>query len=72
MRIVGIVNLSYRVCLNMVSCLVDRYAQVAQLVEQWTENPRVGGSNPPLGTISLLIVPIVHVSTHCYPDIFGV
>jgi hypothetical protein len=26
-------------------------AQVAQLVEQWTENPRVGGSNPPLGTI---------------------
>ena len=28
------------------------YAQVAQLVEQWTENPRVGGSNPPLGTIS--------------------
>ena len=27
-------------------------AQVAQLVEQWTENPRVGGSNPPLGTTS--------------------
>jgi hypothetical protein len=26
------------------------YAQVAQLVEQRTENPRVGGSNPPLGT----------------------
>jgi hypothetical protein len=26
-------------------------AQVAQLVEQWTENPRVGGSSPPLGTI---------------------
>jgi hypothetical protein len=26
-------------------------AQVAQLVEQRTENPRVGGSNPPLGTI---------------------
>ena len=25
-------------------------AQVAQLVEQWTENPRVGGSIPPLGT----------------------
>ena len=30
------------------------YAQVAQLVEQWTENPRVGGSNPPLGTIYFL------------------
>ena len=28
-------------------------AQVAQLVEQWTENPRVGGSNPPLGTSCL-------------------
>ena len=27
-------------------------AQVAQLVEQWTENPRVGGSIPPLGTTS--------------------
>ena len=30
-------------------------AQVAQLVEQWTENPRVGGSNPPLGTIFSLL-----------------
>ncbi len=29
-------------------------AQVAQLVEQRTENPRVGGSNPPLGTIQNL------------------
>ena len=28
------------------------WAQVAQLVEQRTENPRVGGSIPPLGTIS--------------------
>tara|TARA_B100000965_G_scaffold374983_1_gene366727 strand:+ start:49 stop:402 length:354 start_codon:yes stop_codon:yes gene_type:complete len=27
------------------------HAQVAQLVEQRIENPRVGGSNPPLGTI---------------------
>jgi hypothetical protein len=26
-------------------------AQIAQLVEQRIENPRVGGSNPPLGTI---------------------
>ena len=30
-----------------------RYAQVAQSVEQRTENPRVGGSIPPLGTIFL-------------------
>ena len=41
------------------SAPADRYsahprdAQVAQLVEQRTENPRVGGSNPPLGTTSL-------------------
>ena len=28
----------------------SRLAQVAQSVEQWTENPRVGGSIPPLGT----------------------
>ena len=27
-----------------------RYAQIAQSVEQGTENPRVGGSIPPLGT----------------------
>ena len=30
-----------------------RQAQVAQSVEQGTENPRVGGSIPPLGTNSL-------------------
>jgi hypothetical protein len=29
-------------------------AQVAQLVEQRTENPRVGGSNPPLGTTTYI------------------
>jgi hypothetical protein len=31
-------------------------AQVAQLVEQRTENPRVGGSIPSLGTTSFLSV----------------
>ena len=30
-----------------------KYAQVAQSVEQGTENPRVGGSIPPLGTINI-------------------
>jgi hypothetical protein len=29
--------------------------QVAQSVEQWTENPRVGGSIPPLATIFRLL-----------------
>ena len=28
--------------------------QVAQSVEQWTENPRVGGSIPPLATNEML------------------
>ena len=27
-----------------------QFAQIAQLVEQWTENPRVAGSIPALGT----------------------
>ena len=30
--------------------VVPHIARVAQLVEQRTENPRVGGSNPPPGT----------------------
>jgi hypothetical protein len=30
--------------------------QVAQSVEQWTENPRVGGSIPPLATIIFQIL----------------
>ena len=34
--------------------LLPGSAQVAQLVEQRTENPRVGGSIPPLGTSSFL------------------
>ena len=31
-------------------------AQVAQSVEQGTENPRVGGSIPPLGTTPILFL----------------
>ena len=27
--------------------LIVKFGRVAQLVEQWTENPCVGGSNPP-------------------------
>src|SRR5580658_1401520 len=39
----------------MHACLIrgsSEYGQVAQLVEQRTENPRVGGSIPSLATIS--------------------
>jgi hypothetical protein len=32
--------------------------QIAQSVEQWTENPRVGGSIPPLATIFMGLRPI--------------
>ena len=39
----------YGVCLGIALLL---NAQIAQSVEQRTENPCVGGSNPPLGTIS--------------------
>ena len=30
---------------------IEEYGQIAQSVEQGTENPRVGGSIPPLATI---------------------
>ena len=35
---------------NLVTLAAHGVGQVAQLVEQWTENPRVGGSSPPLTT----------------------
>ena len=34
--------------------------QIAQLVEQRTENPRVGGSIPSLATISILSSHVTH------------
>src|SRR5213080_5568703 len=34
-------------------CDCRSYGWVAQLAEQWTENPRVGGSIPPPATIAL-------------------
>ena len=41
--------------------LVRKDARVAQLVEQRTENPRVGGSNPPPGTTFLIKNSINHI-----------
>ena len=35
------------------------FAQIAQLVEQRIENPRVGGSIPPLGTIILEALQVI-------------
>ena len=35
----------------MITLLITARAQLAQLVEQRTENPRVSGSIPELGTI---------------------
>ena len=40
-------------------CRIHRRAQVAQVVEQRTENPRVGGSTPSLGTTIFPPEPIV-------------
>ena len=46
--------------------------QIAQLVEQRTENPRVGGSIPPLATTSLfsntVALPIVKLASSLRPD----
>ena len=41
-----------RYCLRLSPCspTIEFKAEVAQLVEQWTENPCVGSSNLPLGT----------------------
>ena len=50
-------NLTRRGCTGLIrgaSGAKPVVAQVAQSVEQWIENPRVGGSIPPLGTISPL------------------
>ncbi len=44
-----------------------RFGQVAQLVEQGTENPRVGGSTPSLATILPLLVCVI-VGTACGSD----
>jgi hypothetical protein len=41
--------------------------QVAQSVEQWTENPRVGGSIPPLATITFKY--LRRRSLHCKGNI---
>ena len=43
--------------------LTQYHAQVAQSVEQWIENPRVGGSIPPLGTILMGLRPIKMIPT---------
>ena len=40
--------------------LIPPVAQIAQSVEQRIENPRVGGSIPPLGTINFSVL-ILHI-----------
>ena len=41
--------------LSAILGLIGYSGQIAQLVEQWTENPRVGSSNLPLAIIVLHI-----------------
>ena len=47
-------------------------AHVAQLVEQRTENPRVGGSIPPLGTIFLHKNNDLFSDTRCFRSVSNV
>ena len=44
-------------------------ARVAQLVEQRIENPRVGGSNPPPGTIYQASRSVERGSSDCFQTI---
>ena len=45
---------SLRRYLNLITIVPSPHAGVAQSVEQWTENPRVGGSIPPPGILTLI------------------
>ena len=47
------------------NAVAQKHAQIAQSVEQRIENPRVGGSIPPLGTISKFVF-IIHPKTFCF------
>ena len=52
--------------------LADLFAQIAQLVEQRTENPRVTGSIPVLGTIGrdfYFMVEVPFIICYCIVDI---
>ena len=39
-------------------------ARIAQLVEQWTENPCVGGSIPSPGTMQVRVLVLLEVCTN--------
>ena len=53
----------FRVAKNVESESSPQYASVAQLVEQWTENPRVVGSIPTGGTICLCPLLVVRIGS---------
>ena len=62
-------------CAHVVNSPCNK-AQVAQSVEQRTENPRVGGSIPSLGTSAavlrtLLLLTMFRPSYHCSPSSSG-
>ena len=48
-KIINIFLTTYKTSCNINNCM--RHAQLAQLVEQRTENPRVSGSIPELGIL---------------------
>jgi hypothetical protein len=45
----------------VLDCRARKKGQVAQLVEQRTENPCVGGSIPPLATIIINYLAVIHL-----------
>ena len=51
---IGLLNKTYSFVLIISIQSSNLIAQIAQSVEQRTENPCVGGSIPPLGTTTLL------------------
>ncbi len=51
-----------RPCPTPVGRCLRQHGQVAQLVEQRIENPRVGGSIPPLATKHPLIYPVKSIA----------
>ncbi len=68
-QFVQVLGCQYRSDKKKLTCfgkirLIPPVAQIAQSVEQRIENPRVGGSIPPLGTIILWCVDFPSLSVH--------
>src|SRR5438128_2268304 len=52
------------------ACDCRSYGWVAQLAEQWTENPRVGGSIPPPATSNCESATCVSITIVCHNETY--